>query len=385
MGDRVKGSSNKDLTAARKARKDEFYTTREVIEDELKWYREDFKGRPVLCNCNDWPESEFVKFFMRKMSSWNIPKLTAVGYRDTVGTLFEEGHGTKYELVNDGRPADQPYTVDDFAVTELEGDGGFDSPECEQLLDEPNVIVCTNPPFSKAKTFLPLLVSHHVGFLILGNINSVTYRDVFPLFMANECWLGVSIHSGDRPFIVPEDYPLEATGTGHDAKGRPFIRVKGVRWFTNLDGGRIGKNELNLEGNHYYGNEEQYPKYDDYDAINVSKVADIPEDYFGEMGVPITFLDKWAPNIENSTEREREREHMVLSPGNREQRPIDRGGLQDHHQRQAGLQPSHCPAFQVIGELNHGKDGPHDKATPTIDGRTIFKRLLIRRSESSAN
>ena len=354
-----KGNTNRQLRAARKAKKDEFYTSRQVIEAELQWYRKDFIGRPVLCNCNDWPKdgfprSEFVRFFMKKMASWNIPKLIAVGYQDSVGTLFEEGHGTLYVLENDGRPADQPYTEDDFKVTELEGSGGFQTPECERLLDIPGVIVCTNPPFSGFRVFMGVLQAHHVGFLVLGNINAVAYKEIFPLFLNNQCWLGVSIHSGDRPFYVPDDYPLEAAGSGYDEDGHPYIRVKGVRWFTNLSGGRVGKNELSLEGNYYTGHESEFPKYDDYDAINVNRVADIPIDYFGEMGVPITFLDKWAPQVDDTErERERERERVRFSP--------------------LGHVGSYSPDGYSLAESVH------------IRGAKKFKRLIIQRSVSSEN
>lgn len=372
-----KGNTNRQLIAARKAKKDEFYTTRQVIESELHWYQRNFAGRPVLCNCNDWPKdgfprSEFVRFFMKKMASWNIPKLIAVGYQDSVGTLFEEGHGTLYVLENDGRPADQPYTEDDFKVTELEDSGGFQTPECERLLDIPDVIVCTNPPFAGFRDFMGLLQAHDVGFLVLGNINAVTYKEIFPLFLNNRCWLGVSIHSGDRPFYVPDDYPLQASGSGYDEDGHPYIRVKGVRWFTNLSGGRVGKNELSLEGNYYKGHEAKYPKYDNYDAINVNRVADIPIDYFGEIGAPITFLDKWAPEpADSATEREREREEWVQNH--------TIAGTQTR--RTKSLQENHHPAFRLVGELNHGKDGPFDVAAPMIGGRVKFKRLLVRRTD----
>ena len=388
-----KGNTNRQLRAARKAKKDEFYTSRQVIEAELQWYRKDFIGRPVLCNCNDWPKdgfprSEFVRFFMKKMASWNIPKLIAVGYQDSVGTLFEEGHGTLYVLENDGRPADQPYTEDDFKVTELEGSGGFQTPECERLLDIPGVIVCTNPPFSGFRVFMGVLQAHHVGFLVLGNINAVAYKEIFPLFLNNQCWLGVSIHSGDRPFYVPDDYPLEAAGSGYDEDGHPYIRVKGVRWFTNLSGGRVGKNELSLEGNYYTGHESEFPKYDDYDAINVNRVADIPIDYFGEMGVPITFLDKWAPQVDD-TERERERERTGSLQSARTRRQLFAGRIQSGgiraHSGSEEVQASHHPTFRLVGKLQNGTDVPWDKSKPIVMGQEKYVRFLIQRSDCLAS
>lgn len=377
-----KGGSNRNLTAARKAKKDEFYTTREVVEDELKWYKDDFQGHPVLCNCNDWPNSEFVKFFMRKMSSWNIPKLTAIGYRDTVGTLFENGRGTKYELINDGRPADQPYTEKDFIVTELNGDGSFDSPECEALLDESNVIVCTNPPFSRFREFLPMLDRHGISYLIVGNINAVTYKEIFPIFIKNNCWLGISLHGARIEFQVPEDYPLLNSTNRIDDEGRHFITINGgIRWFTNLGGGRVGKNNLNLEGNRYYGNEDKYPKYDNYDAINVDKVADIPEDYFGEIGVPITFLDKWAPEPNSDATHTHTHTSMVIG---RERRELSDGRIQlgNSHlpQRNQEIQEAHHPAFQVIGLDRYVPNNPRPGYRFTIKGKETYARMIVQRS-----
>lgn len=377
------GNTNRNLTAARKARRDEFYTQRHVIEDELQWYERDFRGRTVICNCNDWPRdgyprSEFVRFFMRKMASWRIPRLIAVGYRETVGTLFENGRGTLYELANDGRPADRPYMEDDFTVTELDDSGGFETPECRRLLDIPNAIVCTNPPFGLFRDFMKVLDAHNVGFLVLGNLNAVTCKEIFPMFMDGRCWLGVSIHSGDRPFYVPDDYPLNAAGCGVDEQGHPYIRVKSVRWFTNLPSGRIGKNELSLEGNSYQRHPEKYPKYDDYDAINVNRVADIPEDYYGEIGVPITFLDKWAPDPDKSLERERVPFGRQNRHGNQ---PIRLRA--PHRQRNSQIQADPHPAFTLIGELRHGKDGPFDRAIPLVGGLMKYTRLLIQRSDFS--
>ena len=410
MTDR-KGNTNRQLTAARKARKDEFYTTKQIVEEELHWYQKDFQGRPVLCNCNDWPESEFVKFFMRKMASWNIPKLVAVGYENTVGTLFEKGHGTLYELTNDGRPADQPYTMKDFKVIELEGSGGFETPECERLLDIPGVIVCTNPPFSLFRRFLPLLLDHHVGFLILGNINAVTYKELFPYFMREECWLGVGPSRGASHFIVPESYAEELKPGFYDPK-TGTAKFGNIRWFTNLAGGRTNKNNLSLEGNYYRGHESLYPKYDNYDAINVDKVADIPIDYFGEMGVPITFLDKWAPgsggfeitgrDFEQAgpvTEREREKWcTRSASTSTGEDSTVESSSDVPAHRgteawkgrsmgqgrapvrRSSEVYAASHPTFRLIGLDRYVPRNPNPGRRFTISGHEIYARLLIRRN-----
>ena len=149
----------------------------------------------------------------------------------------------------------------------------------------------TNPPFSKFRSYLARLIEYDKKFLIIGNVNAITYKEVFPLIQHNQLWLGASIHSGDREFRVPGDYPLKASGTRVDDEGHKYIRVNGVRWFTNLDYERRYE-DLNLH-KHYLPNE--YPKYDNYDAINVDKTVDIPVDFNGPMGVPITFLDKYNP------------------------------------------------------------------------------------------
>ena len=174
----------------------------------------------------------------------------------------------------------------------LKGDGDFRSPECIELLKEADIVV-TNPPHSLLREYLAMLVNYEKKFLILGNINAVTYKEIFPLIMKNQMWLGVSIHSGDRKFYVPEYYPLEASGCGIDDDGRRFIRVKGVRWFTNMKHER--SNEKIILFRKYHDDPDKYPHYDNYDAIEVSRTSDIPCDYPGVMGVPITFLDKYNP------------------------------------------------------------------------------------------
>ena len=177
-------------------------------------------------------------------------------------------------------------------VKKLKGDGDFRSDECIEYLKQADIVV-TNPPFSLFREYVALLMKYEKKFLIIGNVNAITYKEIFPLIQNDRLWLGVSIHSGDRKFYVPDNYPLRAAGCGVDDNGRKYIRVKGVRWFTNLDHGK--RHEKLILYRKYYGNEEDYPHYANYDAINVDKVADIPCDYFEEMGVPITYLDKHNP------------------------------------------------------------------------------------------
>ena len=177
-------------------------------------------------------------------------------------------------------------------VHKLKGDGDFRSPECIEFLKEADVVV-TNPPHSLLREYIAQLIEYDKKFVVLGNINAVTYKEIFPLIMQNKMWLGHTIHSGDRKFNVPDEYPLEAAGCGVDDDGRKFIRVKGVRWLTNLDHGWRYRDMILFKS--YYREPELYPKYDNYDAIEVSKTENIPEDYFGVMGVPITFIDKYNP------------------------------------------------------------------------------------------
>ena len=175
----------------------------------------------------------------------------------------------------------------------MKGNGDFRSEECIELLKEAD-IVATNPPFSLFREYVSQLMEYHKKFLIIGNVNAITYKEIFPLIKENKLWLGASIHSGDRKFYVPDDYPMNASNCGTDEQGRRYIRVKGVRWFTNLDY-KQRHEELTLYKN-YYGHENEYPKYDNYDAINVDATSDIPCDYFDNIGVPITFLDKYNPD-----------------------------------------------------------------------------------------
>ena len=179
-------------------------------------------------------------------------------------------------------------------LTELSGDGDYRSDECLELLQEADIVV-TNPPFSKFREYVSTLIKYDKKFIIIGNINAATYKETFPLIQHNKMWLGASIHSGDRAFYVPDDYPLDAASCGIDeSTGRKFIRVKGVRWYTNLDH-KQRHEELILVKRY---SPELYPRFDNYDAINVNITADIPCDYAGMMGVPITFLDKYCFQVQ---------------------------------------------------------------------------------------
>lgn len=348
--------SKVDLILAKEAKKDEFYTDLTVIQSEMSHYVDKFDGKVVFCNCDDPFESNFVKYFLMNFNRLGLKKLIATGYKtSSIGGLEVGSKNTPYALsvmdtsrylvgtqkdldatgalyflesewdaltvrlvgnnATDSHGNQQQIKVKEPLVDEhgepvltkkgnvkmktvmkdLYYDAGdFRSDMSLRLLQEADICV-TNPPFSLFREFVSTLVQYNKQFLIIGNVNAVTYKEVFPLIQANKLWLGPSISSGDRKFYVPDDYPLDAAGCGIDQKGRRFIRVKGVRWFTNLDHAKRHQ-MLPLDlGYVYDGHEDNYPRYDNANAVNVDKTAQIPSDYLGVMGVPITFLDKHCP------------------------------------------------------------------------------------------
>lgn len=252
------------------------------IEKELKYYKKHFKDKVVFCNCDDPEESNFWVYFRDNFAYLGLKKL--------ISTHYEEGKQSYKMELTGARYDDGELKFDNFAKTPLQGDGDFRSDECVEILKEADIVV-TNPPFSLFREYVAQLMEYEKKFLIIGNINVVTYKEVFPLIRDNLLWMGASIHSGDREFRVPDDYPLNAAGYRIDDKGVKYIRVKGVRWFTNMEYPERHE-ELVLYKN--YTNDE-YPTYDNYCAINVDKTKEIPRDYAGIMGVPVTFLDKHCP------------------------------------------------------------------------------------------
>ena len=272
------------LNIAQANKKDEFYTQLVDIEAELKFYKNYFKGKTVYCNCDDSAVSNFTKFFIQHFEDYGIKRLISTCYKPHYTDLFTHQTQIPATFIDyDGTPAT-------LLQKKLKGDGDFRSKECVQFLIESDVVV-TNPPFSLFREFIAQLFKYQKDFLIIGNVNAISYKDCFEHILNNEMWLGQSIHSGDREFQVPDDYPLEAAGFRVDSEGKKYIRVKGVRWFTNIDNeGRHNWLQLTQE---YIP--ERYPKFDNIDAINVSKTKDIPYNYDGIMGVPITYLDFFNP------------------------------------------------------------------------------------------
>lgn len=286
-------SQNRNLSQARAAKKDEFYTQLPDIERELAHYKPHFHGKTVLCNCDDPRVSNFFDYFARNFESLRLKKLITTCYKSQERDVFsshDNERAVSLEYNGDLNKNRMP-DADEVGIKPLRGDGDFRSDECVALLRQADVVV-TNPPFSLFREYVALLVAHGKKFLIIGNLNAATYKEIFPIIKANRIWFGPSIHSGDREFGVPDHYPLHAAGCRIGENGKKFIRVKGVRWFTNLDHDKRHKNLIV----HEKYNPGAYPKYDNYDAVNVDKTKDIPADYAGVMGVPITFLDKYNPD-----------------------------------------------------------------------------------------
>jgi Adenine-specific methyltransferase EcoRI len=283
---------NHDFTKARQAKKDEFYTSLEDIELELKHYKKHFKGKVVYCNCDDPRESNFFRYFLENFEKFGLKKLITSCYRDKeVGTIGSSASQQAVYLEYTGyKNGNRIPDVEKIGVKQMSGDGDFRSKECLKLLKQADIVV-TNPPFSLFRQYVAQLIEFKKKFLIIGNMNAVTYKEIFPLFQGNQMWYGPSIRSGDREFRVPDDYPITAAGSRVDKLGNKYVRVKGVRWFTNLD---YPGRQVNLELEKKYCSSE-YPKYANFDAIEVPKTMSIPSDYDGPMGVPITFLDKFNP------------------------------------------------------------------------------------------
>ena len=272
-------ANNSNLHAAKTAKNDEFYTQLSDVEKEMKHYKDFFRGKKVLCNCNDDRWSSFFKYFSMNFEHLGLVKLTCVSYS-------EYGHGMKYVFDGD---TNKNRMVDDeeITITELNGHGDFRDEECRALLDESDVVV-TNPPFSLFREFIALMMEFNKKFIVIGNQNAITYKEIFPLIKNNQMWWGV----GDcvRWFLYPNNQDNKITKLNDS--GDIIVEAARSRWFTNIE---HSKRHLPLDLYKRY-NPTEYPKYDNYDAIECGKTCDIPMDYDGVIGVPITFLDKYCPD-----------------------------------------------------------------------------------------
>ena len=308
-------SKNVNLHSAKQAKKDEFYTQLVDIEKEMESYlaynKDVFRGKTLLLPCDDPTVSNFTRYFITHFEKLGLKKLISTSYapqeEQQEEGLFHESslqdthadvpHGKIFVLEDDNATID----VDDVQFTYLEGNGDFRSNEITALRDEADMVI-TNPPFSLFREFIAWLIAGDVEFSIIGNMNAITYKETFSLIQENRLWLGASISSGDREFEVPDSYPLTAAGVRVDDDGKRYVRVKGIRWFTNIQHGKrnvalpLTTMDDNMQNNKkIMKNAKAYMKYDNYDAIEVPVTAGIPSDYQGIMGVPISFLDKYCP------------------------------------------------------------------------------------------
>jgi len=281
----VRKATNKLLQKAKKAKSDDFYTQLIDIEKELKNYKNHFRGKVVFCNCDDPEYSNFWNYFALNFEFLGLKKLIATHFQT-------EKQSYKLEMVMDENK-DSKIIKKETIKTPLKENGDFRSPECIEILKEADIVV-TNPPFSLFREFVAQLVKYNKKFLIIGNVNAITYKEIFKLIKENKAWLGIHLGRGISGFIVPEHYELYGTEARIDSLGNRIVSPNNCLWLTNLDTS-IRHEDIALT-KRYFGNEAEYPKYDNYDGINVNKTKDIPLDYSGAMGVPITFLHKFNPN-----------------------------------------------------------------------------------------
>lgn len=318
-------NKNSNLQVAKKVKDDEFYTTYETIESEIVHYIPHFMGKTVLCNCDDPFESNFCRYFLKNFNILGLKRLICTCY-----SSGEKGYILDVERFSDSVSEISDEEIEDYLKTadgirQLNGDGDFRSQECIGYLKVCDIVV-TNPPFSLFKELVTEIMKYEKKFLIIGNQNALTYKEIFPLIQNNEVWTGYRF--GEMKFRVPQNSKPRKYRYWVDETGQKWRSLGNAMWLTNLDNER--RHEVIAMNKTY--NVTDYPKYDNYDAINVKTIRDIPSDYYGIMGVPITIVNKY----------------------NSEQ-------------------------FEIVGEANHGSDNEFDLFKPTINGKEIFKRILIRR------
>ena len=387
-------SMNRNLGAAKAAKQDEFYTQYVDIQKEIEAYLEfdpdTFRGKVVYCNCDDPFESNFFKYFAANFNKLGLKKLVTTSYDGspiagaqlTFGE-YDEGNGKRQKPKAIAFEIQEVKDVNGDGATGIEdvrlflkqnphtrkslaGGGDFRSAECVELLKQADIVV-TNPPFSLFKEYVAKLVEHGNKFLIIGNVQAITYLEIFPLIKDNKLWLGATIHSGDREFRVPAHYPLKAAGCRIDENGVKYIRVKGVRWYTNLDHGRRHQrlecmtmaDNLRFSKHKEIKGKAEYDRYDNSDAIEVPFSDAIPSDYDGVMGVPISFLDKYNPDqfeiIGNSDDADMMREIGVRALGR-----------------------EFISAYRARGGTGHYSPGMRMLGLLEPQPRVVFKRILIR-------
>lgn len=335
------GNKNTNLQAAKNVKDDEFYTTYECIEKELVHYKKHFIDKVVLCNCDDPFESNFCKYFLKNFNTLKLKRLICTSYRassiaNSQLSFFEDDFDSQKRgyVLDICKFSNEEKEFSDYeisyyvrrtnSVKQLKGDGDFRSNECVKYLKLADVVV-TNPPFSLFKEYVCLMEQYSKKYLLIGNQNALTYKEIFPLIQNNKVWTGYQF--GEMKFRVPKDSLPRNTRYWVDNDGQKWRSLGNAMWLTNLDIDRI-HNRIELTKKY---NEKDYPKYDNYDAINVKTINDIPSDYFGVMGVPITIINRY-----------------------------------------------NAKQFEIVGEANHGSDNEYDLFKPTINGKEVFKRILIK-------
>lgn len=311
-------AGNKNLHRANREKNDEFYTQLVDIENELRHYTQHFKDKIIFCNCDDPEESNFFRYFALNFEHLGIKKLIATHF-DANKPTYKLEIDRELDLNTDGK-----IDFQDIQRIPLQQNGDFRSPECIEILKQSDIVV-TNPPFSLFREYVAQLMEYEKKFVIVGNQNAITYKETFKLIKENKIWLGNK--SGDMAFRVPDYYEEKATRYWQDETGQKWRSLGNICWFTNLDHAK--RHEELLLYNTYSA--EEYPKYDNYDAIEVSKTKDIPIDYQGAMGVPITFLDKYNPE-----------------------------------------------QFEIIGLDRYVKDNPNYGKRFTLNGKETYARILIK-------
>jgi hypothetical protein len=282
---------NSSFQRAKAAKEDEFYTQLSDIERELKHYRAHFKGKVVYCNCDDPWVSNFFHYFAYNFEKLGLKRLITTAYKSQHWDLFsqndaEQAISLQYEGDKQGNRVPDPKEI---GINALQGDGDFRSPESIALLEQADIVV-TNPPFSLFREYVAQLMGYGKKFVIVGNQNAISYKEIFPLVKQNKMWLGVN--SGDMAFRVPDHYQPRPTRYWQDDEGRKWRSMGNACWFTNLDHAKRHE-ELILYETY---SADDYPAFDNYDAIDVGKTSEIPADFMGVMGVPVTFLSKHNPN-----------------------------------------------------------------------------------------
>lgn len=382
--------ANKNLNRAKEAKKDEFYTQLDDINNEVRHYREHFRGKTVLCNCDDPRVSNFFKYFAYNFEFLGLKKLIATCYKSQDVNLFSEGSSEQavYLVYEGDKNGNHIPDDEEIEVLPLRGDGDFRSQECIEFLKEADIVV-TNPPFSLFREYVAQLIKYDKKFLIIGNQNAITYKEIFPLIMANKMWLGWN--SGDMKFKVPADSEARATRYWQDETGQKWRSMGNICWYTNLDHKKRHE-ELILYKKY---TPEEYPRYDNYNAINVNKVADIPMDYDGVMGVPITFLDKYNPQqfeIVGCTESEgkglshglHNHQHPDTQPvvggGQNLQTTIYQGGTS---QAMTTITELELKEEKFISGFSSGTSIPGliKNAEGKINGKITYARITIRRKK----